>query len=423
MTAHNPLALLRSRRLGPLFIAQFLGASNDNLFKNAMIILVVYRLGSAGVSPELMGTLAAAAFILPYFLFSATAGQLADRYDKSLLIRLVKGWEIVIALLATAGLYSGHAWFLLGILFLLGAQATFFGPVKYAILPDHLGNDDLVTGNALIEAGTFVAILLGTIAGGLLILPPGGPGVVSATFVACAALGFLASLKVPPAPAAAPDLKINLNLVAETWEILRDSTERREVFYSIFGISWFWMVGAIFLSQFAAFARLVLNADNHVVTLFLAIFSIGVGLGSMICSRLMHGEISPRYVPAAAVAMALFSLDFALGGPGAAVPGHGLAGIGAFLAHWQGWRVVIDLLLVSVAGGIYAVPLYTILQVRSDERMRARMIAANNVLNALFMTAGSLIAAALMAAGVSLTGVFVVLALGNAAVATIICIA
>ncbi|MDA8231270.1 MAG: acyl-[ACP]--phospholipid O-acyltransferase [Magnetospirillum sp.] len=422
MTIHRPLALLASRRLGPLFATQFLGAANDNLFKNAMIVLVVYRLGGAGgVSPEVLGTLATAAFILPFFLFSATAGQLADRYDKAGLIRLAKVGEIVVAVLAAAGFLAGHAWYLLAVLFLLGAQATFFGPLKYAILPDHLEADDLVTGNALIEAGTFVAILLGTIAGGLLVMLPGGPGIVSGWLVGLAALGYATSRWVPPAPVAAPGLRVGPNIIAETAAIVRQSAERRDVFLAILGLSWFWLVGAIFLSQFAAVAKIVLNADNHVVTLFLTLFSVGVGLGSLVCGRLMQGEISARYVPAAAIAIAVFSLDFALGARAAAVPGPDLAGIGAFLSRWQGWRVVLDLLLVSVAGGIYAVPLYAIIQARSDESRRARTIAANNVLNALFMAAGAIVTAILLAAGVSLVGVFALLALANGAVAAVIC--
>ena len=419
---HKPLDLLRSRRLGPLFVAQFLGAANDNLFKNALVILVVYRFGGAGGVPAaVMGTLATAALILPFFLFSATAGQLADRWDKAGLIRVVKATEIGVMALAAGAFAWGNAWGLLAVLFLLGVQATFFGPLKYAILPDHLEAGDLVTGNALIEAGTFIAILIGTIAGGLLVLVPGGPMLVSLVLVVVAVLGFLASRAIPPAPVADPGLRIRLNFIAETKAIIVQAHQKRDVFLAILAISWFWLVGSVYLTQFAAFARDVLNADNHVVTLFLTVFSLGVGLGSLASARLLRGEISARWVPAAAVAMTVFSLDFALSAQGAAVPGEHLASIAQMLGRWQGWRVVVDLLLVSVFGGIYAVPLYAILQTRADESHRARTVAANNVLNALFMALGAGVTAVLLAAGLPMLGVFLVLALANGVVAVVVC--
>jgi len=419
----KPLALLKSPRLGPLFVAQFLGAANDNLFKNALVILVVYGLAGAGdLSPSVMGTLATAALILPFFLFSATAGQLADRFDKARLIRLVKLAEIAIMSLAAVGFIAGHAWFLMAMLFLLGTQAAFFGPLKYAVLPELLEADDLVTGNALIEAGTFVAILIGTIAGGLLVGIPGGPALVAAALVVVAVLGWLAARRVPAGVAAVPDLHIGWNIAAETRRIVGQARENREVYLAILALSWFWLVGATYLSQFAAFARLVLNADNQVVTFFLTEFSLGVGLGSLLCSRLMKGEISARLLPAATLAISLFSLDFALSAGAAAGSGADLAGLGAFLGRWQAWRVVFDLLAVSVAGGIYAVPLYALIQARSDGHQRARVIAANNVMNALFMAVGAGVTALLLAFGLPVAGVFVVLAVANLAVAALVCL-
>ncbi len=416
MTAHKPLELLTSRRLGPLFVTQVLGAANDNLFKNALIVLAVYRLDTGGVSPAVLGTLAAAVFILPFFLFSATAGQLADRFDKALLIRRVKAAEIGVMGLAALGFAAGTVWGLLAVLFLLGTQATFFGPLKYAILPDHLDPDDLVGGNAVMEAGTFIAILVGTIAGGLLVLVPGGPLVVGAALLAVAVAGYAAGRRVPPAPVAAPGLRIGFNIVTETRAILAEARRHREVHLAILALSWFWLVGATYLTEFAAFTKDVLHADNHVVTLFLTLFSLGIGLGSLTCSRLLKGEISARTVPVAALAITLFSLDFALAGPAAAA-GPGLVGVAAFLGRWQAWRVVADLGLVSVFGGIYAVPLYAIIQARADQRARARTVAANNVFNALFMAVGAAVTAALLAAGLPLAGVFVLLAAATGAVA------
>jgi len=419
----KPLALLTGRKLGPLFVTQFLGAANDNLFKNAMVILVIYRFGGVGGVPAaVMGTLATAALILPFFLFSATAGQLADRFDKARLIRLVKAAEIGVMALAAIGFVGGHPWFLMAMLFLLGTQAAFFGPLKYAILPELLERADLVTGNALIEAGTFVAILLGTIAGGLLVMLPGGPALVAAALVGLAVVGWLAGRQVPMGVAAAPELKIGWNIVAETNAIIGQARKNREVFRAILALSWFWLVGAIYLSQFAAFAKQALNADNQVVTFFLAEFSIGVGLGSMLCSRLLKGEISLWPLPAAALAITVFSLDFALAAAGAMVPGAELIGLGDFLGRWQAWRLVADLAMVALAGGVYAVPLYALIQARSDDNSRARMIAANNVVNALFMAAGAGATALLLAAGLSVAGIFVVLALANAGVAALVCL-
>ncbi len=414
---HKPLALLRSRRLGPLFATQFLGAANDNLFKNALIVLVVYRLAGGGMAAPVVSTLAAASLVLPFVLFSATAGEVADRYDKAMLIRRIKIAEIVIATLASAAFVTGQVWALLSILFLLGTQATFFGPLKYAILPEHLDTDDLVTGNGVIEAGTFVAILLGTIAGGLLIGLPGGTAIVSAALVLLAVFGYLASRFIPATVAAAPGLPIRRNMAAALRDLLAAGRARRDVHLSILAISWFWLVGAVYLAEFAAIAKGTLHADNRVVTLFLALFSIGVGLGSLGAARLMKGEISPRILPAAALGIGLFTIDFALAVPGAALAGPGLGGISAFLAHWQGWRIVGDLLGASICGGFYTVPLYAMIQARAPEDMRARAIAANNVYNAVFMVAGSVATIGLLAAGLSLTGVFVALGAATIAVA------
>jgi acyl-[acyl-carrier-protein]-phospholipid O-acyltransferase/long-chain-fatty-acid--[acyl-carrier-protein] ligase len=421
MTVHKPLTLLASRRFGPLFATQFLGAANDNLFKNALIIMVVFRLGQASaIPPAVMVTLAAGVFILPFFLLSATAGQLADAHDKARLIRLVKLAEVALMASAAAGFISESLGLLMVVLFGLGVHSTFFGPLKYAILPDHLEPADLVAGNALIEAGTFLAILIGTIAGGLLILTPHGEWVVSAAGLTVAALGLAASRRIPAAPPAEAGVPVRWNLISETAAIIRLARERRDVHLAILGISWFWLVGATYLSQFPAFAKDHLGAGNQVVTLFLTLFSVGVGLGSLLCARLLKGEISARHVPAAALGIGVFSLDLAWAAAGGEV-GPELVGVAEFLARPGNWRIVLDLLAVSVLGGVYCVPLYALVQARSEPGKRARAIAANNVLNAAFMTAASLVTALLLAAGLPVAGVFAVLGTATMAVAVAIC--
>ncbi len=412
--------LFATRRFLPLFVTQFLGAANDNLFKNAMVILTLYALAAQG-GGQVLVTMAAGVFILPFFLFSATAGQLADKYDKGRLIRIIKFAEIVIMGLGAAGLALGQVWFLLAVLFLMGAQSAFFGPLKYAILPQHLAEHELVGGNALVEAGTFLAILLGTIAGGLLILGEGGVATVSALVLALAVAGFAAALAIPKAPPGSPSLRINPNIWAETKAILAHARQGRAVFLSILGISWFWLVGATFLSQFPAFAKDVLASNEQVVTLFLTVFSVGIALGSVLSARLLKGEVSARYAPIAAIGISVFALDLALSTPGLAVPGQELMGVAGFLGSLHNWRILADLLLIAVCGGLYIVPLYSILQTRADEAHRARTIAANNVMNALFMTVAAGATALMLAAGFTVGQVFLTVALINFVVAVYIC--
>jgi len=413
--------LLARRHFLPLFVSQFLGATNDNLFKNALVILVIYRIGAnSGVPPQILVTAAAGLFILPFFLFSATAGQLSDRFEKSRLISLVKFVEIPVSALGGWGLFTGNVWFLLAMLFLLGLQATFFGPLKYAILPEQLAEDELIAGNALIEGGTFLAILVGTIAGGLLILTDNGAAIVSMLMMALALGGFAASLFLPAARAANPEITVSANVLGETWTVMRSLGERRPVFLAVLGISWFWFVGATFLAQFPAFAKDVLNADEHAVTLMLTMFSLGIGIGSVLCARLLKGEISARHVPFAAIGMTLFAFDLAYASRSAAVAGA-LAPLGEFLARPANWRVLADLLLIAICGGIYIVPLYAILQSRSDEHRRARAVAANNIMNALFMVGSAVAGAVMLGAGFSVTQVFLANAVGNLVAAVYIC--
>ena len=380
--------LLSARRFLPLFVTQFLGALNDNLFKNAMVLLLLWRAGSAG--PALVAA-AGGVFILPYALFSSLAGELADRSVMARLIHVVKLFEIGLMLLGTIGFLTADPWVLMAVLFGMGVHSTFFGPVKYAILPLQLHAHELVTGNGLIEAGTFLAILIGTILGGGLVLLQGGVWIVSTAAILVAALGYAASRAIPHTAPAAPGLPLDWNIWRGTGHILKLTRANPTVWRTILAISWFWTVGATVLSQFPVLAKDVLGASSAVVTLLLATFSIGIGVGSMLEARLLHGEVSLRHVPAAGVGISIFTLDFVLASGAGAFPDPA-----ALLAAPAGWRILADLFALAVCGGIFSVPLYTLMQERSDPAIRSRVIAANNVMNALFMVAGA-IAATLLA--------------------------
>jgi acyl-[acyl-carrier-protein]-phospholipid O-acyltransferase/long-chain-fatty-acid--[acyl-carrier-protein] ligase len=414
------IELLRARRFLPLLLTQTLGAFNDNLFKSAFIMLITY--GVAAVpDPGLVAAIAGGALIAPFFLFSATAGELADRFERSRLLQILKAAELVVVLGAAAALVTGSLPLSLVLLFVLGTQAAFSSPVKYALLPQHLATAELVDGNALMEAGTFLSILAGTIAGGLAVARVAGPAACGVLLICFAAAGFAASLRVPTAPAPAPDLRVSSNLLAATAGILRQAWQRREVRLSILGASWFWLVGAVSLSQLPSFAKSTLGAGSNVVVLFLAAFSIGVGVGSSLCGRLMRGEVSARYVPLAALGMTVFSFDLGLAGHAAAPAQMALIGIADFLSRPSGLRIFGDLLGLSVSGGFFVVPLYAIIQNRSDEASRARIIAGNNVVNALFMAGAAFVSAGLIAAGLDTPALFLILGVANALVTVWIC--
>ncbi|MGO8916937.1 MAG: MFS transporter [Stellaceae bacterium] len=421
--AQTQLHLMRSRRFLPLFITQFLGAVNDNLLKTALVTLVTYEAFTDATTTRIVVAIATAIFILPYFPFSAMAGQLADKYDKSRLIRLIKLWEVGVMVLAVIGFAASGETFIffeLAVLFLLGVQATFFGPVKYGILPDLLGTEDLMSGNALIEAGTFLAILLGTIAGGLLIVAPAGRTIVSTALLGFALGGWAISLLIPHARSAAPELSINLNLWTETVAILRFAGAHRELKLAIVAISWFWLVGAIFLSQFPTYAKETLGADAGVETLFLATFSLGIGSGSVLCGRLLRGEVSARLAPLGAIGMALFSVD--LYGVSARVGGGeaALIGVTGFLGHFANWRLVADLFLIALCGGLFIVPLYALLQARSEESHRSRVVAANNVMNAIFIVASGALSAAMLKLGLTVPHIYLAVGIANIGAAIVV---
>jgi acyl-[acyl-carrier-protein]-phospholipid O-acyltransferase / long-chain-fatty-acid--[acyl-carrier-protein] ligase len=410
--------LLKTRRFLPLFVTQFLGAMNDNLMKQALIMMITFGLlQSSDISPQILVTMAAGIFILPFFLFSATAGQIADKFEKSASIQRIKIVEIFIMAIAVAGFYLSNTYFLIAVLFMMGTQSAFFGPLKYGILPSHLKENELIGGNALIEGGTFLAILIGTIAGGLLIVADQGISIVSASLLIVALLGWVASRAIPKADAADPDLKINTNIFQETWRMVARARETRSVFLSIMGISWFWLTGATFLSQFPNFSKILLGGDASVVTLLMVTFSLGIGIGSYWCTRLLKGEVSAKYVPLSALALTGFTLDLYFASRGLHAPTSGLMTATDFINSPANWRILFDLTAIAVCGGLYTVPLYAILQNDSDPTTRSRTIAANNILNALFMVVGAIIATLMLAADWSIPQVFLSLAIANGFVA------
>jgi acyl-[acyl-carrier-protein]-phospholipid O-acyltransferase / long-chain-fatty-acid--[acyl-carrier-protein] ligase len=422
--AETQLHLLKSRRLLPLFVTQFLGAVNDNLLKVGLVTLITFRPITDPDTTRTVVSIATAVFILPYFLFSATAGQIADRFEKARLIRFVKLWEVGVMVLAAAGFaFGGNAFvfFELAVLLFLGVQATFFGPVKYGILPDLLGTEDLMGGNALIEAGTFLAILLGTIAGGLLILLPYGETIVSATLLAFALGGWVASLFIPRGKAAAPNLRINPNIWRETTAILRFAGERRELRLSIIAISWFWLVGAVFLSQFPTYAKDTLGADQQVETLFLAMFSIGIGAGAALCGRWLKGEISARLAPVGAVGMTIFTVLLYLASERVKGGDEGqLLSLAGFLLHPVNWWLCFTLFMIALSGGLFTVPLYALIQARSEESHRSRVVAANNIVNAIFMVASGVVTALMLWAHLTVPQIFLVVGVLNAVAALVV---
>lgn len=420
----NQLHLLGTRRFLPLFLVQFFGAFNDNVFKNAFVALVTFKLArERGWDPAFSAVVIAGVFILPFFLFSALAGQMADKYEKARLVRWTKVWELGAMLLAAAGFFWTQPAFLLFVLFLLGTQAAFFGPLKYGLLPYHLHEEELVGGNAIFEAATYVAILGGTILGGLLIMQPNGALLTSAVLLGMALLGWLASHGVPRAEAQAPALRISPNFLKSTLALLGYARTQRGVFRAILGISWFWLIGATWLMLIPAFVGIYLQGGEHEYTLLMTVFAVGIGVGSLLCNRLLHGEVSAKFVPLAGVGLSLCMLDFVLLCAGLPVADGQVAPILVSLDPLRlalsptGWRIVADLAGIAVCGGIFSVPLYALMQAWSEPDHRARVIAANNVMNSLFMVAASLVQAGLFALGWTIPQVLLLLTGANLLVA------
>ena len=418
----SQFALLRQRRFAPFFWTQFSGAANDNLFKFAFTVMVTYQLQVGWLPPALAGLVIGALFILPFLLFSATSGQLADKYDKRRLINFVKWFEVGIMALAAWGFFSADIPILLACVFLMGLHSTLFGPVKFAYLPQHLNERELTGGNGMVEMGTFVAILLGNVAGGLLIAVPGiGAQAVGLACIALAIAGRVVSHYIPASPATDPSLKINWNPFSETLRNLKLAHGNLVVFRSLLGISWMWFFGAVFLSQFPSFAKDVLHGDEQVASLLLVVFSIGIGTGSLLCEVLSRRHVEIGLVPLGAIGMSVFAIDLYFASRG--LQGTGGAGptavftLGQFIAVPGHWRVMADLALLSLFAGLYSVPMYALIQLRAQPTHRARIIAANNILNALFMIASSVIAGLLLHFSFSIPQIFLLVGLANAVVA------
>ena len=417
MSGHSQFRLFSEKRFMPFFITQASGALNDNIFKNALAALLVFQ-GSrlAGLNTDQVVNLSAMVFILPFFLFSALFGQFADKYEKSMQIRRIKLFEVGIMLAATLGFWLDNLPILLGVLFMLGFQSTIFGPIKYGILPQVLEPRELVGGNALVEMGTFVAILAGTIAGPQLAgIESDWPVWVSGTCLAVAIAGYLAARGIPRAEAVAPELKINWNIFSETLRNVRFLNHKRVVLNSVLGISWFWFFGATFLVQIPSYSQNVLGGNEDVMSVLLAMFIIGISAGSLLCEKLSGRQVEIGLVPFGAIGLTLFGLDLYFASPKIALFDTTL---GTFFSTGGNWRVSFDLLMIGVFGGFYIVPLYALVQQRSEPSHRSRVIAGNNILNALFMVVAAIFAMLLLGkAGFTIPELFMITAILNAVVA------
>ena len=410
--------LLASRRFGPFFATQFLGAFNDNVFRQALILLIASGV-VAGASVNTLNNVGLALFIVPFFLFSALAGQIADKYEKSMLVRRIKLAEILIMGVGAAGFFFDAVYFLLAVLFCMGLQSTFFGPIKYSIIPQHLKQQELISGNALVEMGTFLAILLGSISGVILKMSGTPEWLAPVAVIALAVFGYLAARQIPSAPPADLGLKMNWNLFSETLDILRSARQVRSVWMSVLGISWFWFLGAAYTTQLKAYVDDYLHGTEGLYALLLATFSIGIGLGSFLCEKFSGRRVELGLVPIGSIGLSLFGIDLFFSYQGMA--GLDQVDIAALLAEPAGIRVMIDLLGIGVFGGFYIVPLFAIVQSRSNPQHLSRIIAANNILNALLMVLSA--ATAIVLVGVlelTIPQFFLLLALANVVVACFI---
>ncbi len=398
--------LMREKRFLPFFCTQFLGALNDNVFKTALITIAVFHTTDlTTLNGAALATLLPGIFILPFFLFSATAGQIADKFEKSQLIRFVKIFEVVLMLFAALGFVLHVFWLLVLALFMMGMHSTLFGPVKYAYLPQHLAESELVGGNGMVEMGTFVAILLGQIIGAGLGMHQGGELFTGLSILGLALMGYFASKQIPNSPAAEPSLKINWNPMTETGRNVAFVWNSQQIWLAIIGISWFWFYGATLLAQFPVLAKEVLHGDESVFILLLAVFSVGVGIGSLLCEKLSKGVVELGLVPLGAMGMMAFGIDL-------------------YTASTSGiadWRLLADIALIGLFGGVYIVPLYALIQSRAQKTHQSRVIAANNILNALFMVISAVFAMLIFKLGLNIPELFLITALMNALVIIYLC--
>jgi 1-acyl-sn-glycerol-3-phosphate acyltransferase len=425
----SQFALLGTRRFLPFFLTQFFGAFNENLFRNALVVSLTFGASVAASDAVMLTNLSQGLFILPFFLFSALAGQLADKYEKSRLIRQTRLIEVVLMICAAVALYFGHLPSLFTLIFLLGVLATIFGPLKYSLMPQHLRQSELVGGNALVDSGTFLAILIGTISGGLLApastgetaaIGSGTAHITAAVVMVVIAIGtYVCSRFIPRAEATDPALKVNFNAFTATWDVIRFAAQTRSIFLSLLGISWFWLVGALMLAQLPAYSKDVLGGDRTVFTLLLAAFSIGTALGSLACERLSGHKVEIGLVPLGSIGMTVCLIDLYFEHPAAHAAGVELLSWKPFLAA-GGWDIALDCALIGVFGGLFIVPLYALILSRSVESHRARIIACNNILNAGFMVLAALMAIGWFALGFSIPQLFILAGVLNALVAAYI---
>jgi len=416
LSGSSQFRLLGQRRFAPFFATQFLGALNDNIFRNGLVILITFQgVLVAGMDHTQLANVAAGLFILPFFLFSATAGQLADKYEKSMLIRRIKMLEIGLMLFAATALITESYSLLLVVLFLMGCQSTMFGPVKYAYLPQKLADDELVGGNALVESGTYVAIILGLIIGGIAVADQlaGSLGtnkqiLLGGCLVFVAVFGYLTSRRVPQTPAVDPGLRINWNAWQETWHIVRYAREERSVFLSILGISWFWFFGSAMTIQIPGYTLEILNGNEAITTALLAAFAVGVGIGSLLCERMSGHRIELGLVPFGSIGLSLFAIDLYFAQPATHVVA--VSSIAEFLGRDGSWRILADLALLGAFGGFYSVPLYALIQKRSKREHLSRIIAANNIINSILMVCAAVLSVVVLNTGFSIPELFLIIA-------------
>lgn len=429
----NQFKLMKEKRFRPFFMTQFLGAFNDNLFKTALITLVAFHAASlTSMDSAMLVTVLPGIFILPYFLFSATAGQLADKYEKSLIIRIVKICEIAIMVFASAGFFLHNIWLLGAALFMMGMHSTLFGPVKYAYLPQHLGEHELVGGNGMVEMGTFVAILLGQVLGAWLAIQHPHELITSFAILCIAILGYWHSRGVPDSPAQAPMLEINWNPFTETYRSIRFIWQHQTVWLAIIAISWFWFYGATLLAQFPSFARSILHGDESVFILLLTTFSLGIGTGSLLCEKLSKGKVELGLVMLGSIGITLFSIDLYYSSTHIHEYGRQetffnyLALMrqhfdmhGRLILNY--WRLVLDIMLIGLFGGFYIVPLYSFVQSRAEKSHQSRVIAATNILNALFMVISAGFSLWMFSKGLNIPELFLTTAILNIIVMIYLC--
>lgn len=423
MTIPNQFRLLREKKFYPLFITQFLGAFHDNLYKNALVVLIIYHLaaelGYSQKTQQLLTTLAAGALILPFFLFSAIGGQLADRFPKEKVMQGVKIFEICIALMGSVSLVLGWLPLCYLTIFALGMHSALFAPSKYSILPQHLAQKELIGGNALLSTGTFLAILLGTIVGTMTMTAEIGVYIVSGLMFVTAVTGYLASLSIPHAPPEDQNQKVSFNFFTETARVIRYAFRQpKNIIWPMLGKAWFFFIGSMFMAQFANFTKGYLGGDEHILTLFLILFSIGIAVGGLCNNRLLKGRISGAFTPFAAIGLTVFSLDIYYTSLAIHPPSFDtLVGLYEFLGQLTSWRIIVDIFMVAFFGGLYVVPLSTIIQDRTPARTRARIMAGSSIFDSLFMVVSAILSVFLISIGWTVPDLFLAFGIANAFVA------